>query len=396
VWRAYELVLRSDGTYTLNLLSQQADEGPVTRYQLSQGDTSQLQPDQWTRVRVSIVGDRLRAWLFDQMFVDVYLSKLRPSVPDGSSPRPPSPPLPPGPILPVRPTRTESVTTPIRPPGPFTDSGTPHIPIPQGKVGLYAEGDGASFRNPRVRSAILYSSGFTTSAFGSIADLIKSYEGSATTSTLIKPFPSEFTVPPTNPDLALQLWEWHRHQIDYRFEALKGGRETLEQSRLALREARAAHDETFRSLHQYIGSLFYQPFAPRLEVYLLRDSSTDEQAVRGIWVRSPESLDLRMDVRNPPPDGTVVPHVGRTALKLNRDGDGNDPEFRLFHDADSTQLLLIPQGVAAWGTGTYQLTFTYSRDHEDETAPDDHRYDRPIEMSNGRPNPETVQIAFTV
>lgn len=102
-----------------------------------------------------------------------------------------------------------------------------------------------------------------------------------------------------------------------------------------------------------------------------------------LWLRSPESLDLRMPlVANTAADSGKW--VGRTEISLA------SPSGKLvaLGNADSTQVLLFPFLRTSWASGAYTLGFTYHRDHGDQgrNDPDDpgHCYDRPVESSRGQ------------
>lgn len=191
--------------------------------------------------------------------------------------------------------------------------------------------------------------------------------------------------------LAYESWTWQRSQIDYRFEALD--REGLETHKLALREARAAHDAAFRALAETVAqNLLYLPFAPHVELYLLRNINDE---TFGLWLRSPESLDLRLAVQNENSTPTGE-HVGRTTLQLKRKGHREQVDIQVFHDADSTQMLIVPTSIAHLLRGTYQLIFTYDRNHGDEAGAGDHRYDRPVEQRQNASAVEVVRLALTI
>ncbi len=197
------------------------------------------------------------------------------------------------------------------------------------------------------------------------------------------------------------LLDMERATVDYRFEHLD--RACLAADKLALRQARADHDAAFRALAEAIQSpessapsLLYLPLAPHLELYRLEDAAGQ---VFGLWLRSPENLDLWQDVLDEQGDPTSE-HVGRTKLKLERQQANNweAPAFEVevFHDADSTQVLLLLRDGDEWPAGTYRLTFRYHRNHGDETGAGDHRYDRPVKFRQGKADPEEESLQLTM
>jgi hypothetical protein len=110
--------------------------------------------------------------------------------------------------------------------------------------------------------------------------------------------------------------------------------------------------------------------------------------VFGLWLRSPESLDLWQDVRDANNN-----HIGRTRISLTP---SLGSTVQIFHDADSSQIIIFPESNAVWPDGSYQLTFAYDRNHRDEVGEGDHRYDRPVEVSANASIEENVLINFTI
>jgi len=246
----------------------------------------------------------------------------------------------------------------------------------------------------------LFSSTFTTSKFASFEALVGSYSGQALSISAKDQHQESLSMIPallaSTGALARAEWEWQRAQVDYRFEILKGGREGLEQARLKRRQARATHDATFRALAESLADVYFQPFAERLEVYVLKDANTARAVC--LWIRSPESLDLRMDVPEDPEDEPSHPpdYVGRTEVHLQRQGSTVPSPKIMLHNADSTQLLLFPPSNTSWVSGPHRLEFTYRRDYGDELRNIDHRYDRPREFRHGRPDPEEHTVEFVL
>ena len=232
---------------------------------------------------------------------------------------------------------------------------------------------------------VQFSSTFTTSAFPTFKALVASYKDDG--GPMVRFAKARYAdglsqigeIVQSTKKLARTEWQWQHDQIDQRFETLKDGREGLEKSRLARREVRAKHDALFRGLADTIGDLYYQPVSRVLEVYLLNDAITGKTVCT--WIRSPESLDLRLEVFSEAEseDEFPIDYVGRTKLRLQRSGLSSDLKIISVHNSDCTQLLLFPLPGVPWSGGVYTFTLTYLRDYEDESKDIDHRYDRPIE-----------------
>ncbi|NTU78156.1 MAG: hypothetical protein HGA45_01930 [Chloroflexales bacterium] len=241
---------------------------------------------------------------------------------------------------------------------------------------------------------LLFQVDFTTSAFDGFCELVESGKEHApinVTAALPATQVTQDALLQTADELARTSQSWQRSQIDYRFEALD--RAGLEAHKLALREARAAHDAAFRALAETVAqSLYYLPFAPHVELYLLRNTNNEPFC---LWVRSPESLDLRLDLRDEQGNPTGE-HVGRATLRLRRDGSSKLENPQVFHDADSTQLLIMSTSAAEWPHGVYQLIFTYQRDHGDAAGAGDHRYDRPVEKRRDSSTVEVGHLAVKI
>jgi hypothetical protein len=103
-----------------------------------------------------------------------------------------------------------------------------------------------------------------------------------------------------------------------------------------------------------------------------------------------------MDVLEDPQDelSNRIGYVGRTELVIDPEGGTSPSPMGVYHDADSTQLLLFPPSRTAWTVGPHSLLFTYHRDYGDEVTGMDHRYDRPTEFQRGKPDPEESLIEF--
>ena len=165
--------------------------------------------------------------------------------------------------------------------------------------------------------------------------------------------------------------------------------------RLTAREDAAALDDAVLALGDGDGGVgipLLDPPVRDLSVFALR--GRDDGALRGFWLRSPESLDLE----RPGPDG----HVGRTTLRLQRRASGaggwSAVDARWIADVAGTQVISLPgtAGLAAtWPAGQYWLTLTYRRNPGDEAAPGHHRFDRPVEPRDGATGDEVVSLTWT-
>jgi hypothetical protein len=283
-------------------------------------------------------------------------------------------------------------------------------PLPDDDLLLARLGPGATLK-PKTRYTVeirrtdrpvsdemglLHAFCFTTSAYDSFESLIESFAGQAVTITgTTVPLPSSIqSALNLARDLAVAEPEWQRALVDYRFDLLPGGRAGLETARLKRRQARAGHDDSFRRIAEQLAeSLYYQPTGDRLELYQVRNPADNK--VIGIWLRSPESLDLRFSTVATGSQ-TQGEWFGRTEITLSSPSLSSSPTFVSLSNADSTQVLLFSVLHPDWAPGTYTLKFTYLRDQGDEARDGEHRYDRPVEMSGGRHAPVVAKIAFTL
>ncbi len=262
--------------------------------------------------------------------------------------------------------------------------------LPLSRYQLEIAGTGG---NEKWNKVVLFSTSFTTSRFNSFKELAQSYrrQNSIAAKSDIQS--------QTNLIADLQLScryiaeaqrNWERSQVDFRFETLNGGRKALEDARLGRRELLATHDEQFRNLAGELADLYFVPFSESVEIYLVRDARS--RAVTALWIRSPETLDVRLGVFETAdaPQSRLLDYVGRTEIKLER----IEPTRRklgitVLPNSDSTQVLVLPSTGRSWERGSYSLKVTYYRDYADENKPIDHRYDRPIEFTNIGSGPVT-------
>lgn len=242
----------------------------------------------------------------------------------------------------------------------------------------------------------LLTSTFVTSGFDTFGTLVKSYSGTARTVVVKEHAQSALSsiteLQQSAWALAQAQWNWEDAEIDHRFELHKDGRKGVEQARLRKREASAAHDAKFLALAERLVDLYFQPVSGNVELYLLRDQNLN--AVVGAWIRSPESLDMRLEVLADPsnPDSSRIGSVGRTEVKLLRQNVLASDSPIVLHNADSTQLLIFPSPVGTWGPGDYEFVLSYHRDNGDETRTPDHRYDRPLKYPPQRVATEGTSV----
>ncbi len=379
LWNACRVSLseRSPGSFLLRLDAVRRDPEATGALQAKElhSSTVTLPTGLWYRLRVSVVANRVRVWIFDDLIVEGSLYRI-----------------------------VRDWTSAGRRPGTLVwHEGAPAADVQQatergdlrastaGRAGLHASGAGPAFRGLQIRDAILHVASFTTSAFDGFRELVTSADGHEPTRVdgSVPSAASRQAVRDAAAALARAQWDWYRAQIDYRFESLAGGRESLEGAKLRLRDARAAHDATFRTLAEAAASgVLYRPVAPHVEQYLLRNSAG--RAI-GLWLRSPESLDVREPVGDASGSSTGE-HVGRTTVTVMR---GSTLDVEVFHDADSTQLLIFRTNGSAWPTGLCRVTLTYHRNHNDEGGSGDHQYDRPVERG-GTGEIEAVEVTCMV
>jgi hypothetical protein len=246
--------------------------------------------------------------------------------------------------------------------------------------------------------SVLFTSSFITSQFRSFVELARSFQRPR--STAVKPDYVSNTaaigeMQSSNRLLARSRWDWEHAEVDFRFETLVRGREGLEQVRLSRRERSAAHDAKFLSLAGRLADLYFEPIANELELYLIR--ATGSSAVICLWLRSPETLDVRLPVFEDPDalESPLIDHVGRTEIKLLNASLAERP-ITVLPNSDSTQVLIFAQNVRPWRSGKFSLQLTYHRDYGDETRDHDHRYDRPVERAGDGSGPQQHSLKWEV
>jgi hypothetical protein len=329
----------------------------------------------WLQLRASVVANRVRVWGFEVLLFDGLLFEL-----------------------------VRDWTAAARPAGtllwfPATAIDDEHaqavarrdlVPSTRGRVGIHAAGV-ADFRRVEVRDAVLHRVGFTTSTFRGFRDLVE-----ATTITKVPvrgAAPSRLALSMAlDAGRALAAARWAFHEGEVRFGREELDRPGLEAAQLTLRDARAAHDAAFRALAEPLADgLYYAPLRTEPTVQLLHDGA---RRVFGAWIASPESFDLRQDGVDA---GGRPVNVGRTTVTLQhfRAGAWRALPSVLAHDVDSTRMLLLLRADSAglaWPVGGLRLTFEYRRNHGDDTAAGDHRFDRPVEKRAGSDGTEIVSV----
>jgi hypothetical protein len=266
-----------------------------------------------------------------------------------------------------------------------------------GGIALTSTAAAAAFQHVLVRNSVLHRVRFVTSRFNRFRDLVASYVDPGPN----RAFDTTAAGASAAPDGVLTAqrtwaraeWDWQRALVDHRDGLLAGGRSALEATRLALREVRARHEATFHDWSSALAPLALQAQTDHLEVHLIRAS----HGVVAVWLRAPESLDLQHPVLQDPtsPSSAAIGVVGRTRLGLTLRG-GAPEGVRVLADPGSRQVVLLPSAEGVWTPGTYELDLTYHRDLGDEVAAGPHRYDRPVEGRGGQQAPDRASIAWTV
>jgi hypothetical protein len=309
-------------------------------------DVNVAMPDaQPVHVRVQMLGERLRVWLFERRLAEVTI---------------------------------------------------PHHSV-TGGIALTSTAAAATFHDVQVRDAVLHRVRFVTSRFNRFSDLVASYVDPGPNRAFDTAAAGAVAAP--EDALAAQRtwahaeWDWQRAQANHRDGLLAGGRAALEASRLVLREARARHEAAFHDWSSTLAPLALQAQTDQLEVHLVRAS----QGVIAAWLRAPESLDLGHPVLLDPlsADSTAIGVVGRTTLDLTLRG-GATQTIHVLADPGSRQVVLLPSAGEVWAAGIYDLRLTYHRDLGDELAAGSHRFDRPVEAREGHRDPEDATITWTV
>jgi hypothetical protein len=163
----------------------------------------------------------------------------------------------------------------------------------------------------------------------------------------------------------------------------------IEASRLDVRGRAAAVDAAFRILADASSIPWLDPLPETFTVATLRPSVPPAGGpIAGIWIRSPESLDLHLSSA----DG-----VGRTTCELrHRSGaTWTAVATQVVAIVDGTEALLLPVvGSTGWPAGDYRLRLTYRRDLT--TTPEDDRSDLPVEQRFGSDAPEVAWVDWSV
>ena len=245
---------------------------------------------------------------------------------------------------------------------------------------------------------VLFSSTFTTSKFKSFKELIASHAGQRSVAARHNVNSDSASVEDLQLScrlLARNVWDLDRAEVDYRFETLSGGRKGLEDAKLAQRETAASHEAKFRAICDRLGDLYFQQPLDKLEVFVMRERNT---AV-ALWIKSPETLDIRLGVFENPgtPGSTPLDHTGRIEITLERVAPARRSiGIIVVPNSDGTQVVVLPSSRRPFERGRYLLHLTYHRDYGDELTSSDHRYDRPIESTAGNHDPIPQQLVITI
>ena len=153
---------------------------------------------------------------------------------------------------------------------------------------------------------------------------------------------------------------------------------------------RARHDEYFRQTAEALApDLYFQPFADHLECYLVKEPQNG--TVVCLWLRSPESLDLRMPTRRK--CCVRLGQVGRSDRDQSSLTIGRVGGVGQCRQHPGVALSLLEAELGVW---RLYVGFTYHQDHGDQGRDGDHRYDRPAEMSGEVSKTVTAPMIFTV
>ena len=326
----------------------------------------------WLRLRARVVANRVRVWAFDVLLFDGMMFEL---VRDWTPAARPA-----GTLLWFRATAIDDEHA-------QAVARRDLVPSTRGQIGIHAAG-AADFRRVEVRDAVLHRVGFTTSTFRGFRELMEATTVTTRPVRASAPSASALSMAlDTRRALARARWAFHEAAVRFGREELD--RPGLEAARLTLRNAGAAHDAAFRALAEPLADgLYYAPLQTEPTVQLLEDRAG---RVFGAWITSPESLDLRQDGVDA--SGRPVT-VGRTTITLQqlRARTWRTLSSVLTHDGDSTRMLLLLRSGATWPVEGVRLTFEYHRNHGDDTAAGDHRFDRPVEKRAGSDGTETVSV----
>jgi hypothetical protein len=191
------------------------------------------------------------------------------------------------------------------------------------------------------------------------------------------------------------------HSVSSYFAMKRAGRAALESARQALVAAQADQDDALAAVVSAFGVV---PLVAPAEASVVRLELASGEVV-GWLARSPESLDPRLITSS---ETVPLPYVGRTEFALI-DGAGSALATHWVSSSDGTTVLVyrVAPGVVVsaasptsnlqpvFGAGhAQQLRLHYERDHSDDERAMDHLLDRPYQLSGGSRDPIEVLIGL--
>ncbi len=275
--------------------------------------------------------------------------------------------------------------------------------VTEGSAGILASKD-VTFTGLQLRLAEILKIHFMTGGFESFTDMILE---SSIHDDSIEVGPDSITATDVETLVILssqnnyQRWRVALGEVDYQDGSID--RESWENIKQAHREARAQLDEQFSLVCNNATNIYYQPLSEQIEGHLVL---TGDSTI-GFYIRSPEPLNLSAEI-DPEllneVDGTlnldVWTTIGSTSSTILKDGADVTTDFHLLRNSDENQILILKtpdtSGLTTINTGSYILRFTHTRNHGDDAADIDHRYDRPVQSVQGIDTPLVAEMSFEV
>lgn len=347
-------------------------------------------------LRVRLIGDLLRVWVFDRLLLDATLKAyavavplLRPTLPGRG--------LPPAAGLGASAVRLGVMVPPIasqvrRVTLPLARSGALRWQITAGEPVI---------RAVELRHPALLQVDFTTSRFGSFAALFEPVQTAPHASGPAGITFSRFAADMTALAKSQRLVADARLALlatQARFAVRGADREELESARQQAVRAAADHAESFTAFLAQFGAAYG---AAPAAVTIRRLESADGQWLTYL-LRSPEPLDPELLGL---PDSAPFGSIGRTRFTLTApDGGGDLPTAWIAGSDGTTVVIYQPAGTTPPDTHTpsgaltpvalvkrvYGLKIVHTRHHHDDLAPGDHLYDRPYTLSRSSHEPVVV------